>query len=372
MSKLVLTLPALYKDNSMHKETLKKKKTVSKYFKLQDQLKSVQKTRKQIFSLIEKKDIKVNLINKIKADIASKTLQVQKMNNAAIVIQRAIKKLLLQRKIKDSSIGLIENMLLSDLQDLSKSLDYVFWNLGNAAEYASNRIKTAYKRSKFRNKINRIKKVYKVMCKNKRTIARLYIRKSIRMFTSKIKIQDAKIEKFHKIRLEKLEKIRENLALITIKNYWKANKMTYRKYMYKCRKVKYLIRKKNATNFLSAEMSLKSELSSYISTPNSELINGEFVDQDLDPKIVQETLLKERKEKLKSAMVSYNIKKPRRKIINPLNLLSIEEKNEFCITTFKGRYSSEFITNTAGTNQSNGSLSTRSTSNRRRVNKLKY
>ena len=373
MSKLVLTLPALYKDNSLHKEILKKKNIFEKCNKLENQLQKVEKTRKALSSLVKIEDDKEQLFKKLKQEICARNLENEKMNIAANFIQMKTKELKMQQKITEYEIETLESKISQNLNYISKSVDYIFWNLGNAAIDSSNKIKQAYKRSKFREKIDRIRKVYKILQRDKKTLCRAIIRKSLRVFACKIAVEALSKEKEQKIINDKVLKIRKNLALIAIKRFWSINKFSLRKFMYRCKKYQHLLKRQKLTKYLSVDYSLQSEMASYISTPKNEASNNLVIENQEAAKQAALKLLKEKQSKLNSSLISYNIRKFRNKEVIPLSLSIIEERPK--LTTLKVHddnsnigYSSKTIGySNYNIGQSNGSLTTRSASHRHRI-----
>ena len=126
--------------------------------------------------------------------------------------------------------------------------------------------------------------------------------------------------------MEKLVQIRRNLSILTIKKHWKLFRLTYRKFIYRCKKYKKRILRTNFGRFLSADDNLNSSFSSYVSTPRNEPeIPQEPV---IDTKAVQIAalkLLKEKQLRLESSKISYNIKKFKEKMLSPMNLAIINE-----------------------------------------------
>ena len=379
MAKLVLTLPALYKDNSLHNETSKKERIIQRYNKLETQLQKTEISRRKIGLLVKNEENKKQLINKIKQDIVARTILNEKMDEAATVIQRKTKELKQHREKNDVMLSYLENTISNNQEYLDSSIYYIFWNLGNAPTDSSNKIKKAYLRSKFRMKIERIKKVYKILTKNKKTMCRIVIRSSLRNFSCKIKIQNSGITKENKIQTDKLLKIRQNLAQLSVKLFWQRNHMTFRKFIYKCKKFKRSLLRKTHNQFLSTDFPISSGLSSYISTPANEEVAISTIDNIADQEAARLALLKllrEKQEKLNSSLISYNVIKPKGVIVSPLKLLSIDEKSiPRPIRIHQTRNSIGHSSKTIGYSshalgQSNGSLSTRSASNRHRIFKL--
>lgn len=373
MAKLVLTLPALYKDNSLHKEGIKKKILEQRVDKLERKLEKTRVNKRKLSLVIEKEELKALTIEKIKEEIYSRSVLIEKMNQAARFIQKRSREVKDRRGAEDGLISEIEDRMKHNLGVLEEISYFAFWNLGNAAENASNLIKRSYRRSKFRQKIERIRKVYKLIVKNNKTLCRFTLRKAMRTFRCKMLITKALHAKEKKILLEKCKAIRIRLALITISQYWKTNKLNYRKFMYKCRKFKRLISRQKG-RFLSAG-TIFSEFSSYMSTPRNEELTQNQIKEIEYANLAALKLLQEREQKLNTTRISYNIKKFKEKKIPRLNLSSISEqeskaKGLSSNLHSKIGFSSKTIAycNIQGkSNRSIGALSTRSTSNQAKI-----
>ncbi|OMJ89008.1 hypothetical protein SteCoe_8924 [Stentor coeruleus] len=376
-----LTLPGLFKDNSMQKETLKRKKISSKYLWLSSELEKVEKSRKNISFLVKIEEDKQNFITNIENDIAHRKQVLNQQDHAARVIQSKTKEIIAQRFKQDSNFTNIEKLINSHLSFLEEKSYYIFWNLGSAAYDAATTIKKAYKRAKFRGKIMRIKKVYKILTKNKKTICRITLRKGLRVFTCQIKKEHAKILKEEKERKDKVQKIRERLAIVSIKRFWKMNRITFRKYMFKCRKFKKILIKQKYLNLLSADFCVASQLSSYLSTPRGEEVMGGLMSDQETARLAALKLLKQREAQINASMISYNVIKFKEKSISPLLQELPNDRGRHRISglhTFKNkilpRRSIQSIGMLSGkigrSLQSIGTMSTRSASNRMRIVKM--
>lgn len=376
-----MTLPGLFKDNSMHKEILRRKKISSKYFRLSSELEKVERSRKNISFLVGIEENKQNLITKLESDIAHRKQVLSQQDQAARVIQSKTKEIIAQRFSQDSNLTKIEKIINSHLSFLEEKSYYIFWNLGSAAHDASTTIKKAYKRSKFREKINRIKKVYKILTKNKKTLCRITLRKGLRMFTCKIKKEHAGFLKEEKERKDKVQKIRERLAIVSIKRFWKMNRITFRKYMFKCRRFKKILIRQKYTNLLSTDFCVASQLSSYLSTPRGEEVMGGLMSDQETARLAALKLLKQREAQINASMISYNVVKYKEKPISPLLQELPKDRGRLGISgmhIFKNKILSRRSIQSIGmlssrigkSLQSIGTMSTRSASNRMRIIKL--
>jgi hypothetical protein len=377
MSKLVLTLPALYKDNSLRKETIRQKLSEEKSQKLKKKLEKTLKHRRFLSQLIDREEEKHAKLEKVQKEITDRSALLEKMNLAAFVIQHKTKELKEKKLKEDQNTENLENSISNHLAGLAKMSYFAFWNLGFAADYASTLIKRAYKRYKFRQKIERIRKVYKIIAKNKKTICRMNIRRFLRIFASKARIKQAEKEKKRVRVLEKVKEIRARLALLTIKYYWKANRITYRRFMYKVMKYKKMVYRINS-RLLSVDH-VGSEIPSFVSTPkNEESLSTHMKEMDFEAvRLAELRLIKEREDRINYGLISYNIKKFKQKRIPPLSLITIDEGKTQGLTFIKKRISSRagfssktisYSNNVVGkSNRSIGTISTRSTSNQAKV-----
>jgi hypothetical protein len=328
MSGKIRTLPALYRDSTMRKEGESKRLVLVKYGKLQESLRSVQKEREKVGEMIRIEDLRMTAVDRIKEEIKKRYVLIDKMDAAAILIQKHSKRLKKIREERDENNRKLEKILQQSLDELEPTVNYIFWNLGNAAEAAAKKIKAAYKRSKFREKIQRLKKAYKIMSKNKKTLCRIIIRKGIRNGACLIKLEKMREEKEEREKIEKLVIIRKKLAFITIKLFWKQNRISFRRFMFKIRKYKKIILRQKS-NYLSADLTMHSDISSYLSTPRAELIIAtENSKNEEIAKLAAMKLMKERDNRITKSFLSYRIRKVKVKHIPPLNLSVAEENND--------------------------------------------
>lgn len=377
MSKLVLTLPALYKDNSLQKEIIRHNLSAQRSSKLSKQLEKTQKHRRYLSNLIMKEHKKKETVEKIQAEISNRTTILENMNKAALLIQQRTKELKIKHELEDNDIHTLQSKMQVYLSDLSNLSYHTFWNLGYAAEYASNLIKKSYKRYKFRQKLERIRKVYKIVAKNKKTICRMNLRKFMRVFVSKQRIESAIEQKVHEDQLKKLKIIRSRLAMISLQLFWKSNRITYRKFLYKVAKYKRALNRAQG-RFLSVDLA-GSEIPSYVSTPkNEEILQPIVKEPDFEAvRLAQLRLIKEREERINNGLIAYNVKRFKQRKFPPLAMISVDDskKNGALGLTTRGasrlglssKTISYCVDGIGKSNRSIGTISTRSTSNHGKV-----
>lgn len=356
----------------MRKEIVKISQIKARKEKLETELGKVKRKRRNISLLVKGEDSKVRLILKVKKEIAMKSQQIEKMEKAARFIQEKSREFKNRRLENEYRMEKLQEKIEENAEFLEKTAENIFWNLGNAVVDSANKIKKAYSRAKFRAKIERIRKVYKILSKNKKTLCRIKIRLALRIFTCKLKQKSVLKEKKKKNRLEVLKKIRQNLAILSIKKYWNSNRITFRKFLFRCKKYKRQLQKVLNSRYLSVDFQL-SEQGSYLSTPQNEPIEvSKYVVNEEVLRMAALRLQQEKQAKLNASLISYNVKKYKEVNVLPLTLNTVEER--VCqVKSFRNRENS--VGNSSKTigylnhniGKSIGSLSTRSASNRHRV-----
>ena len=373
MSKLVLTLPALYKDNSLQKEVIRHHLSAQRSSKLSKQLEKTQMHRRHLSNLIMKEHKKKETVEKIQAEISTRTAILENMDKAALLIQLRTKELKIKHELEDSEILALQSKMQSYLSDLTNLSYHSFWNLGYAAEYASNLIKRSYKRYKFRQKLERIRKVYKIVAKNKKTICRMNLRKFMRVFVSRQRIESAVELRAYEDILKKLKVIRSRLAMISLKIFWKSNRITYRKFLYKVAKYRRALDRAQG-RFLSVDLA-GSEIGSYVSTPkNEEVVLQGVKEPDFEAvRLAQLRLVKEREDRINNGLIAYNVKRLKQRKFPPLSVMPGGEtrtKGALGLSTrdasglgLSSKSISYCVDGIGKSNRSIGTISTRSTSN---------
>lgn len=123
-----------------------------------------------------------------------------------------------------------------------------FYSFGRKVEWAKNVLLGFFKRLSFVLRIRRIEKAYQILIIEKRYKAEELIKKNLAYFICKNLVSTMKYKQSYKCRLSQ---IRKNLAILTIKNYFKSTRLTFRQLK---RRIKIYKRKHNSL-FLSIDNS---------------------------------------------------------------------------------------------------------------------
>ena len=125
------------------------------------------------------------------------------------------------------------------VKNLKKSDDYYIYKLGSKPEKAANVIQRFVKMLLFKFKIRRILKVYNVLRAEKVEEMNNNARKCLRMLWAKNILAQIKFELY---KAKRLKEIREKLAIISVRNYWRKIKFTFKIIMQKIKKFNRMIR----------------------------------------------------------------------------------------------------------------------------------
>ena len=137
--------------------------------------------------------------------------------------------------------------------NLKKSDDYYVYKLGPKPEQAAKMIQRFVKQLLFKFKIRRILKVYNILRAEKVEEINNQVRKAVRILWSRNILSELKFE-LHKANL--LKEIRERLGIISVRNYWRKMKFTFKIIMQKIKKFKRMIKneeriRKSISNLLA-------------------------------------------------------------------------------------------------------------------------
>ena len=144
---------------------------------------------------------------------------------AAITIQRYVRGFLARINTEQDFINLIDTKLEKLIHDSSVQALNIMLNLGAILVPATILIQGAYKRYLGRSKIYRWGLCYKQYLNDKIDRACNIVQKGIRMFMNRHNI---KALNFLKIRERKLHAIKERLAILKIKEFWKSKRLTFK------------------------------------------------------------------------------------------------------------------------------------------------
>ncbi|OMJ90942.1 hypothetical protein SteCoe_6610 [Stentor coeruleus] len=167
---------------------------------------------------------------------------------SALKIQKFYRGYLVRKAYEEEIFNLLKTKVKRQTESTVENAFDNFFSLGRKVEWAKNVLTRFFKRLAFVLKIRRIEKTYYVLKVEKRIKAEDLIKKSLSCFIFHDLISTIKYKQSYECRLSQ---IRKNLALITIKNYFKSTKLTFRQLK---RRIKIYKRKHNSL-FLNIDYS---------------------------------------------------------------------------------------------------------------------
>lgn len=225
------------------------------------------------------------------------------------------------------------------VKNLKKSDDYYFYQLGSKPEKAARILQKFVKQLLFKFKIRRILRTYTILQQQKINEIQLKLQKFLRVLKCKETISNLKFEIKKKFMLSK---IRERVAITSVKGYWKKSKFTFKIIMQKIKKFKRMIRNEKRFSTVDKDTSNISKKGFYkgdhlnakplLTTRSKNSILSEDFDtnenegeNEEENKKEEESLTsdlnrrqeQERQEKIARVRLSYNLPKAK----EPLNVL---------------------------------------------------
>ena len=149
----------------------------------------------------------------------------QKEEQAAITIQRHVRGFLLRIKVEDDFIEMIDKKSQSLIKFSTTQALNIMLNLGVVLVPATIRIQKAFKRYQLRKKLFHLQSLYHKYQKLKLEQAASFLKLGVRVLLNSSTLQSLR---FLRYRASRLSEIKENLAVLVIKNYWRLRKFTYR------------------------------------------------------------------------------------------------------------------------------------------------
>lgn len=227
---------------------------------------------------------------------------------------------------------------------LKKNDDHYVFELGPKPQHAALIIQRFVRNLLFKFKIRRIKRVYDILRAQKVEEIQNFIRKTLKVFYAKHTIANIKFEIF---RSGRLQQIREKLSIISVKNYWRKCKFSFKIIMQKIRKYKRMKRNEQRMKVPSNKnLTVPGKLASMSSQKKGDFLNvndngnnrnsrGSVLDSDAesgsgdeegkDAKVetqsvtseINRKIEKERQARISTSKVSYSIPKQK----EPANVL---------------------------------------------------
>ena len=141
------------------------------------------------------------------------------------------------------------------VKNLKKSDNYYVYELGPKPQIAARMIQRFIKKLLFKFKIRRISRVYNLLRAQVVEEMDNKIRRYLRIFQSKSIIYDMKFQIYKENRLKQ---VRERVSIISVKNFWRKGKMTFKIIMQKIKKTKRMMRnEQRMRNPSNANLSLQ-------------------------------------------------------------------------------------------------------------------
>jgi hypothetical protein len=216
---------AFFCDTSYSKHLKTRQEQESKLKSLNDKFSQLetQSTSKKLASLALKTHEKWV---KIKKDLMSDhEYQEHLLHSSAICIQRHVRGFLTRLQTSLQILSLRELRTDFLIQESLKTAKVCFFHLGDLVESAAKTIQRAVKRYLLRVKLYRLIRTYYVFLEAKSKKASDVIRRFLLKFACNEKIESILFEKNREARLVQ---IKENLAVLKVKKFWKAKKLNFR------------------------------------------------------------------------------------------------------------------------------------------------
>lgn len=260
-------------------------------------------------------------ICKLVEEIEKRTKFLQKANEAALKIQKLFRGFLVRNHNDDVSfmqeiLKIRRTMVSGWMSDLKRSDERNLTFTGKKPQWAGFILTRFAKRLLFFFKIKRITKAYLYFKALREEEGCKTVRISIGMIYCKYLVS---LEKFYKYRKNRLVEIHQKLALLTIKNFYRNNNLSFSLIMKRIKKFKRMLKmcKSGSVHSKADFYSTKDH-----STTRSEIFGG---DSNADMKNIDDLgniiecasltsteyleLEQARKEKIQFGMISYNIAK---------------------------------------------------------------
>ncbi|CAG9319540.1 unnamed protein product [Blepharisma stoltei] len=259
---------------------------------------------------------------------------------SAIIIQKHARRFLIKQKIDPIIMIKRQNDASYNLSDMKIHADVCLFHLGEKTENSAIKIQKAYRKHVIRKKLRIFQICFDLYCQDKKEQSLRFLRKSFRVIIAKLRVKSLIFEKFKK---QKLKEIRENLAIFSIKSYWKHRKFTYK--IMKDKISKYKQKKIAMQNKEMYQKFLLSLAKEKIKDPNSptsprrilgsdryeeydeestinqdDLLNKDSEDVFKEARRIQALLEKKIKEKIALGKLSYSVK--------PLKVSDVKSKTK--------------------------------------------
>ncbi|OMJ85040.1 hypothetical protein SteCoe_13762 [Stentor coeruleus] len=215
----------LYNDNSLNKGTLLKEKQGIEMKQLFIKQTLLDKQASVRNNAISKRKMQETWDGIVQDKIAEYKANYAKENKAATVIQKYIRGHLLRMAVEQDFIDLIEIKCDKLIKESTAQALEIMLNLGVILVPATTAIQKAFRRYLIKKKISRLQKCYENYLYEKAEEAARMAKVSMRII---INYRILKELRFYQYRKRRLVQIKERLAILKIKEFWKSKKLSFR------------------------------------------------------------------------------------------------------------------------------------------------
>ncbi|CAG9319373.1 unnamed protein product [Blepharisma stoltei] len=353
MSNRVLTIKALFSDNSLQKEKRKKERYEKAIKELEANKKLLEEKEQIRREKWERFRAKEAMKKQIREYLRMHNEKNAKLHNYAKTIQNWYRNVKISQKHEEVKLENLRFSVCENIENLQSTSKYIFWNFGPGLEKSVIKIQQAYKRHKLIRKINETVKALNLIKKRKKKDAKKIIQKGIVVLANRIKVKN---EKWRIFKEKELKRIQRNLALLKISQYWKklnlSGKIIVRRYQKYYRKLfaqgtiqrlagRYVIGVPETTtnqrrnSSCSIASSHSTPFRHLTHTPASSGHEPEPIQNNLmDDILAQNMIIAERRKRIRKGKISYAIKPLRLKPIEPV-LMTDEEDDDIFTKSFE-------------------------------------
>lgn len=234
-SKFTNTITSQFSNNSMSKVEKMNKLQENHLQNLGKASRSLRKSKLHHQELGNRIETLAQAFNDYNEQSKQNELREEVMYKAAVKIQKVVKGYLLRKSIEEEWFNMKTNRFIDLINDINSSHKKYLYLVGRLPIIAAITLQRAIRRHFFYLKIQRISKTYQVILFLKEQENYKKIRNLIPIFFAKDIIKGLKRERYVK---KKLVAIRKKLCLITIKNYFAREKISWKIVRIRIRKYK--------------------------------------------------------------------------------------------------------------------------------------
>jgi IQ calmodulin-binding motif len=237
----------LYLDSSMQKQTINRVVQQKRVKKLIKQYSITKLKLKNVLSELEEISIQKNTIKRAEQDIENRRRELIRMNIYAVKIQAAVRGYLTRKRFENVIINISKKKVYEILDSLKETEKYCFLEVGLIVKNAALKLQKFIKKFLFRKKIKRISDAYYAYLETLKSPLYSYITQTMLFFYSRLEIHERKLEK---AKILQLTKIREKRAIRIIKAFFDARKLKVKGLKNKIGKYKRLLRLSHQANII--------------------------------------------------------------------------------------------------------------------------